>query len=267
MGVRAQNGLLPGNMQAQPDNMTGNKAAPPAHAPDDAELITAHDYDRWLARNCFSARWARFWFAPSRTLWLNTPARRLVRMLPLKPADKVLDLGCGYAGMLIYLSRQVRFTQTLEGLDCSLPMIERARKEIRSRGLEARIHVQQGRATQLPYPDGSFDVLFCTYVIKHLPDPLLREMLREVLRVLKPGGCFCLWEAAPSRYDFMQAWNMRLLRIGLSVVRLRSAEQVRAFLEAAGFVSLRPYGQGHCYYYYPPLLRTGFIAFRPKAAC
>jgi ubiquinone/menaquinone biosynthesis C-methylase UbiE len=253
-------------MKAQPNDMTGNKAMAPSPAPDDEELIAAHDYDHWLAQNCFSARWARFWFSPSRTVWLNTPARRLVKALTLKPADKVLDLGCGYAGLLIYLSRKVRFTQTLEGLDCSPLMIERARKEIRSRGLEAQVHVQQGRATQLPYPDSTFDVLLCTYVIKHLSDPLFREMLREVLRVLKPGGCFCLWEAAPSRYKFMQVWNMRLLRIGMSAVWLRSAEHVRAFLEAAGFTGIRPYGQGHYYYYYPPLLRTGFIAFRPQAA-
>ena len=109
------------------------------------------------------------------------------------------------------------------------------------------------------------DVVFSTYMIKHLSDTLLREMFREVLRVLKPGGHFCVWDAAPSRYAFMQVWNLKLLETGVSVCHLRSAAQLRAFLEETGFTDLRPYGEGF-YYYYPPLPRAGFIAARAAAS-
>jgi ubiquinone/menaquinone biosynthesis C-methylase UbiE len=228
----------------------------------DEQLVTAHDYDCWFSQDTLIARWVRFWFAPKQTLFLNTPVRRLPQLLSLKPSDKVLDIGCGYGGLLIYLNRKVGFTQVMEGLDCSSLMVDCARKEFRNRGLESCARIRQGVATRLPYPDASLDVVVSTYVIKHLSDELLREMFAEVMRVLKPGGRFCLWEAAPSRNSYVHAFNLKLLKIGVSTARLRTSEQLRSFLESAGFRDLRPYGHG-LYYYYPPLPRVGFIAVRP----
>jgi ubiquinone/menaquinone biosynthesis C-methylase UbiE len=209
------------------------------------------------------ARWARFWFSPARTLAVNTPARHLPDALPLRRTDRVLDVGCGCAGLLIYLHHRVRLEQPLEGLDASPFMVEWARRELEARHLAEHIHVQVGGATNLPFPDRTFDAVLSTYVIKHLPDPELRKLLQEVRRVLKPGGAFCLWEAAPSRLEFLHSWHMKLLRIGEATVKLRSPAEVRGFLQEAGFVRLRPFGEGHRYLYYPPLRRTGFLANVP----
>jgi cyclopropane fatty-acyl-phospholipid synthase-like methyltransferase len=228
----------------------------------DEQTTTAHDYNRWLAQNTFGARWVRFWFAPKQTLFLNTPARKLPGLLSLTSEDKVLDIGSGYGGLLIYLNRKVGFTQVMEGLDCSTLMVERAQVEMQKRGLESRISIRQGLATKLPYPDGTFDVVLSTYVIKHLSDKLSQEMFGEVMRVLKPGGRFCLWEAAPSRNIYLQVLNLKLLKMGVSTAYLRTSEQLKECLESAGFFDLQPYGHGP-YYYYPPLPRVGFIARRP----
>ena len=228
----------------------------------DEQITTANDYNRWLAQNTFGARWVRFWFAPKQTIFLNTPARKLPGLLDLTTENKVLDIGCGYGGLLIYLNRRVGFTQVMEGLDCSGLMVERAQREMQKRGLDSRIHIRQGLATSLPYPDGCFDVVLSTYVIKHLSDQRSREMLAEVMRVLKPGGRFCLWEAAPSRNFYLQVFNLKLLKMGVSTAYLRTEGQLRECLESAGFTDLEPYGHGP-YYYYPPLPRVGFIARRP----
>ncbi|NVN93335.1 MAG: class I SAM-dependent methyltransferase [Desulfuromonadales bacterium] len=228
----------------------------------DEQIATAHDYDRWFAQDTLGARWVRFWFAPNQTLFLNTPARRLPRLLSLKPTDKLLDIGCGYGGLLIYLHRKVGFSQAMEGLDCSSLMVARAREEFRARGLEACARISHGLATRLPYPDATFDVIVSTYVIKHLSDDLLGDMLAEAMRVLKPGGRLCLWEAAPSRNPYLHNFNVKLLKMGVSSAHLRTVGQLRAILELAGFRDLKPYGHG-LYYYYPPLPRVGFIAVRP----
>jgi ubiquinone/menaquinone biosynthesis C-methylase UbiE len=237
-----------------------------AIAGSDEQLVTAHDYDRWLAQNTWGARWVRFWFAPKQTLFLNTPARKLPVLLSLTAADKVLDIGCGYGGLLIYLNRRVGFAQVIEGLDCSALMVTRAQAEMQYRGLDSRINIRQGLATKLPYPDDTFDAVLSTYVVKHLSDHLSRQMYEEVMRVLKPGGRFCIWEAAPSRYAFLQAFNLKLLKMGVSTAYLRTAGQLRHCLESAGFSDLQPYGHGP-YYYYPPLPRVGFIARRPLVGC
>lgn len=233
--------------------MTGN---------DESEV--ARDYEAWLSQKTLVARWMRFWLAPQRTVWLNTPVRWLPDAISLRPTDRVLDIGCGYGGVLIYLQRRAGITEAMEGLDCTAMIVERGRREVLSRGLQHKINLQLGMATALPYPDASRDVILCTYVIKHLSDSLLRQMLLEIRRVLKPGGRLCLWEAAPSRYQFMRAWNEKLLRKGLtSNVYLRTMEELRAFLEEVGFTNIRPYGTG-LYYYYPPMPRAGFIASNPS---
>ena len=226
------------------------------------ELTTARDYNKWMAQGTMGARWVRFWFSPKRILFLNTPARKLPDLLALKPTDKVLDIGCGYGGLLIYLKGKVGITEVMEGLDCSDVMVKLATEEVHQRGLDADIKIRQGVATRLPYPDGTFDVILSTYVLKHLSDASCREMYAEVMRVLKPGGRFCLWEAGPSRYNFMEVFNLKLLKIGVTVVHMRTAQQLQDALTAAGFCKLQPYGDGP-YYYYPPLPRIGFIATRP----
>lgn len=229
----------------------------------DEQGTAACDYDRWLKQNTPMARWMRFWLSPRRTLLFNTSVYQLPKRMGLKPTDKVLDIGCGYAGLLLYLLRRVGFTEVMEGLDGSAFMTAQANAEIQARGAVLRIRVQQGPATPLPYADGLFDAVFCTYVIKHLSDPLLREMLRETRRVLKPGGRFWVLEAGPSRYNFMQVWNMRLLRQGGLAVHLRTEGALRDLLSEAGFSDIQPYGRG-IHFYYPPLPRVGFIASRSQ---
>ena len=237
-----------------------SKSAAPS---DDEQLTTRHDYNRWMSEKNLGARWVRFWFSPKRTLFLNTPVRKLPDLLSLKKTDKVLDIGCGYGGLLLYLKSRVGFTAVMEGLDCSDTMVRLATDEVRKRGLAGQITIRQGVATTLPYPDSSLDVVLSTYVLKHLSGASCQEMFAEVMRVLKPGGKFCLWEAGPSRYPFLEVFNLKLMKMGgVSVVHLRTAEQLREDLAQAGFSELQPYGDGP-YYYYPPLPRIGFIATRP----
>ena len=211
----------------------------PASSPDE-QHDTALEYDRWLSRNTFSARWVRFWFSPGRTLWLNTQVRRLPAAASLTATDRILDVGCGYGGLLIHLHTVLGMPRhpakpLLEGLDSSSLMTTRAAAEIRTRSLEAAIRIHEGFATALPYDDSSFDVVVSAYVIKHLSDTALRQALREVKRVLKPGGRFCVWEAVPSRFGFMNAWNMILLRLGVSFIRMRTPEDLKRLLEEEDF--------------------------------
>lgn len=228
------------------------------------EQETVRDYDIWLVQNTLLSRWIRFWLAPARTVWLNTPVRRLPQALALRPDSRLLDIGCGYGGMLIDLRRRAGITAPMEGLDGSTIMVAGGQREVLARGLQDAIRIRQGLATALPYADASLDVVLCTYVIKHLPDALLQHALKEIDRVLKPGGSVCLWEAAPSRYAFMNVWNLRLLRSGCQgFLRLRTQDELRTVLETTGFTDLRAYGMGSSYYYYPLLPRAGFIAQKP----
>jgi demethylmenaquinone methyltransferase / 2-methoxy-6-polyprenyl-1,4-benzoquinol methylase len=71
-------------------------------------------------------------------------------------------------------------------------------------GLNGRVQLVAGRAEQLPFPDASFDALTFTYLLRYVDDP--QATLRELARVVKPGGAVASLEfyLPPSR--FWRAW-------------------------------------------------------------
>ncbi len=93
----------------------------------------------------------------------------------------VLELGCGAAQWAIALAiRGVRVT----GLDFSERQLEHARRRMEQAGVD--FPLIQASATDVPLPDGSFDVVFCDHGAFTFTDP--RETLPEAARLLRPGG-------------------------------------------------------------------------------
>jgi len=96
----------------------------------------------------------------------------------------VLDLGCAGGFMAEALDdRGARVT----GIDPAQDAIAAARAHAEAGGRRIDYHVGVGEA--LPYPDGSFDAVVCVDVLEHVRD--LGQVVREIARVLKPGGSLC----------------------------------------------------------------------------
>jgi 2-polyprenyl-6-hydroxyphenyl methylase/3-demethylubiquinone-9 3-methyltransferase len=109
----------------------------------------------------------------------------LTRQLGRQPeALSVLDVGCG-GGILSEEFAKVGCRVT--GLDPSVPSLETARKHAAMEGLT--IDYRQGSGEDMPFEEGSFDIVVCCDVLEHVND--LEKTLREVARVIKPGGMFC----------------------------------------------------------------------------
>jgi len=131
-------------------------------------------------------RWARFYDLVCVLSGLGTGfKRRIVGLAKLTPAERVLDVGCG-TGVLTCVAAQ----QAAEavGIDAAPAMIEVARAKAARQGL--RMDFRTALIEALPFPEADFDVAFSTLMIHHLPPEVKRTGLREVLRVLKPGGRF-----------------------------------------------------------------------------
>jgi ubiquinone/menaquinone biosynthesis C-methylase UbiE len=99
--------------------------------------------------------------------------------------DTVLDVGCG-GGRTISKLAAVAAQGKVCGVDYSSESVAVATKLNKQCIDRGRVEIREGSVSQLPFPDGMFDLV--TAVETHFWWPDLRSDMREVLRVLKPGG-------------------------------------------------------------------------------
>lgn len=98
----------------------------------------------------------------------------------------VLDIGCGAGGAAIALAGLGAGHVT--GIDVEGPVLARAAALVAARGLGARIGLARVAPGPLPFPPGTFDIVFSKDSIVHIPDK--HALMAEVFRVLKAGGRF-----------------------------------------------------------------------------
>ena len=119
---------------------------------------------------------------------------RLRKILTPRPGERVLEVGPGTGYYALYTARWLQPGGTLEVLDLQQGMLDHTLGRARRQGI-ANIVATRGDAQALPYPDGAFDAAYLTLVLGEVPDQ--RAALRELRRVLKPGGRLVVGEVFP----------------------------------------------------------------------
>jgi demethylmenaquinone methyltransferase / 2-methoxy-6-polyprenyl-1,4-benzoquinol methylase len=177
---------------------------------------------RYDARNrLFSADRDRAW------------RRRAARRAALHPGQTALDLCTGTGKLAHELLTYVGPSGRVIGIDFSPAMLELARQ--REPGVEFRL----GDVTRLSEDDGSVDAITIAFGLRNLVD---RETaLREMFRVLRPGGRLVILEfAPPPRSLLMRAYGFYLSRVMPVVVGLRSGNEASAYRYLAETVQAFP---------------------------
>ena len=114
--------------------------------------------------------------------------RRAVRRLQ----GKVLDVACGTGDMVIELAKR---GCTVTGIDLSEEMLSLARQKTASANFQSSVfNLQLADAESLPFPGASFDAVTCAFGVRNFEH--LEQGLKEMLRVLKPGGRLVILELA-----------------------------------------------------------------------
>ena len=175
--------------------------------------------------------------------------RRAVDLLDLRAPSRVLDLCTGTADLLVEaLGRDPRHSGL--GVDLSHGMLVRGAAKLRRAGLADRAALVGGDGERLPVREGSFDGALVAFGIRNVGDPA--RAVREVVRVLRPGGRFVVLEFSMPRGVLGAAYRLYfrsvLPRLGglvsgdgsayaylpASVERFPAPREFGALLEQAG---------------------------------
>ena len=122
-------------------------------------------------------------------LGFDRARQELISQANVKPDQHILDIGCGTGTLVVLLKRRYAAAE-VAGLDPDPKALHRARSKVRRAGVS--VQLDQGFADQLPYKEQSFDRVFSSFMFHHLAGQDRENALKEVMRVLKPGGSFHL---------------------------------------------------------------------------
>jgi ubiquinone/menaquinone biosynthesis C-methylase UbiE len=165
--------------------------------------------------------------------------RALLDQAFIQPGHRVLDVGCG-TGTLVVLIKRLHPDVDVIGLDPDPRVLARARRKAERASVS--IQFDHGFSDALPYTDASVDRVYSSFMFHHLQRDEKQGTLREVRRVLRPGGVFRLLDfGGPESGD-----NGFLAHLIHSSHHLRdnSEERIVALLNQAGLVGPKKVSQG-----------------------
>ncbi len=165
------------------------------HSIDRDRQAIAYHYDD--IPNDFFARWldsrmiysSAYFAAPDTDLDTARESKLdyVCRKLRLQPGERLLDLGCGWGGLVIYAAQ--RYGVKVDGVTISRQQAELARERIRKAGLEERCRITLCDYREINEPQG-YDKLVSLEMDVHVGEALLRTFFKCAAGLLRPGGVF-----------------------------------------------------------------------------
>ncbi|MBT2661020.1 demethylmenaquinone methyltransferase [Bacillus sp. ISL-45] len=134
--------------------------------------------------------------------WRNDTMKKM----DVQKGAKALDVCCGTADWTIALAEAAGKDGEVVGLDFSKNMLKIGEEKLQARNLDQATLIH-GNAMELPFEDNSFDYVTIGFGLRNVPD--YNQVLREIYRVLKPGGmAVCLETSQPTMPGFKQAYRV-----------------------------------------------------------
>lgn len=127
-----------------------------------------------------------------------------MKRMNVQPGAKALDVCCGTADWTIALAEAVGTKGEVTGLDFSQNMLDVGQEKVTSLNLK-QVKLIHGNAMELPFQDNSFDYVTIGFGLRNVPDYM--QVLKEMFRVLKPGGmAVCLETSQPTMFGYRQLY-------------------------------------------------------------
>ncbi len=126
--------------------------------------------------------------------------RKVIRMVKERPVERMLDVATGTADLAIMAARRDA-AKHVTGSDISEGMLKHGRVKVSEARLAERVELLRADSAALPFADGAFDAVTVAFGARNFED--LERGLREMLRVLKPGGRLFVLEFSKPRGPVM----------------------------------------------------------------
>ena len=159
--------------------------------------------------------------------------QRTLDLAELRLGDAVLDVGCGTGTLLIEAAKRVGPSGSAHGIDRSAEMLAHARRKAAAQGITATFVESSG--DHLTFPNTSFDVVFSTLMLHHLPPPMQMATITEMRRVLRPGGRIVIVDMQPPRKTSALFSHIGLIHLFRSRATLPDWQKIEELLTQHGF--------------------------------
>ncbi len=142
--------------------------------------------------------------------------KKAISLLKNLYPKSILDMATGTGDMAILACRLLDPNKVI-GVDLSAEMLELGRKKIEKEGLTKKIELLKGDGEAINFPDNSFDAVTVAFGVRNFEN--LDNGLRELLRVLKPGGKLVILEFSKPNWGFKNLYNLYMGIVAPEVAR------------------------------------------------
>ena len=165
--------------------------------------------------------------------------KRVVEIVKKQQPKTILDIATGTGDLAINLAETS--AEEIVGLDISPGMLEVGKEKVKAKQLDNRVKMIIGDSENMPFEDNTFDAITVAFGVRNFET--LENGLKDILRVLKPGGTFVILETSvPTKFPFKQGYKAYSKFILPSIGRLFSKDKT-AYKYLSESASVFPYGE------------------------
>ena len=165
--------------------------------------------------------------------------KKVVKLVNASKPDSILDIATGTGDLAINLAETN--ASKIVGLDISSGMLEIGKQKINKKGLDTKIEMILGDSENMPFEDDAFDAITVAFGVRNFET--LENGLKEIYRVLKPGGTFVILETSmPTKTPYKQGYNFYTKNI-LPLIGKAFSKDRSAYKYLCESASVFPFGE------------------------